>query len=1029
MKSLTKYLGGIGSPIVPPNPEPAGEYTLTNAAFTSAGIFKASDVAPKTLLRTLWVNTYQQAGTYIAYWDGLDDNGNDIISTSDYEVQLLVHNVNAEWIVIGNTSQQTNGIGVFHSYSRIYAIATNGNNIYAGEGFNEAGDRIGFKMDRTSIQNNIPIQPTTVRHTNCTTIYVCSNATRTFWTGSDPYPQYSGGSTNAHTTSGSWAWGTEVADDTTSILSSGQSIKAGLGVIYPYAFDLVINDPTNVPTGMCCSDSYVWIAHGSINTIYCYSVSTGALLSTITGFTNPRELQYDSNRNRVYFLQSTNNVVLGNVGANGVITSGALNILNFPLNKLTLAIDNVNKVLAFVVGGAIQQVQAWNINANIPSAGALDPPLWTLGQSGGYQTVPAIQNDKFYFSDTVTNLSKPYIAFDDAANLYVGDVGTERTQVFDISRNFVTSVMFQLNLYSVSANMSDSSQLAAYFLTFDVQPDGTWSPANNYRGFVTSNFYPANNFIATAFQWWFNYGGHTYATFDDYHNIYWFDTYIFEVSSTGLRNTGIKVNENSNDSFHGYFTKDGTIRHLYPNTDLSAGTGGVWKERTITGLDGSNNPIYTSPTAIASLTNIQAGDAVENYYSSDAGQTDMVIVVKNDEITPNANYHYEGYNKAGGNKVWSMGKKTSKLGGQLLDYHGPMPTSNYFDIANFVQYAGAGAQAFNNVIANLYRGEFWSGSQTNVINLLYQNGLPFYQNMFPFTQYYANLEQSKALEFAAPIQAAGNCVSWRLYQGTHGDEANYYLIHCDESIHSGIHRWKFSGIPDIVVRTLPIVPPTFPIPLGQDILRDLTFPSVVTTTGNITRNGTESGNLIIQCGVTSFDSYHPDIYLKQETAGLNVTQYVDFVINDPVYNPAMTQWTVRGKMNFRFNSGEELTDAPTALMQVLDNNGLVISEISLGKVNEGNYVLRGNAATIVAYNDNNTSVNIISQWQDFSIVTTNVHCTINYAGYDTVVTGKMNGSANALKPTTIRFKTTDLGWQERGRRIIAGMDITYSDNG
>lgn len=1022
MKSLTKYLGGIGNPIVPPNPEPAGEYTLTQSAYTSAGIFKASDVAPKTLLRTLWVNTFQQAGTYIAYWDGLNDNGVDIISTLDYEVQLLVHNVTAEWQPIGNSSQTTHGLGVFHSYSRIYALASNGNNIYAGEGFNEAGDRIGFKMDRTSIQNNIPIQPTEIRHTNCTTIYVCANANRTFWTGSDPYPAYSAGSVNEHTTSGSWAWGTEAADDTTSVLSSGQSIKAGLGVIYPYAFDLVINAPTNVPTGMCCSDSYVWIAHGSINTIYAYNATTGVLLSTITGFTNPRELTYDSNRNRVYFLQSTNNVVLGNIGANGNLTSGSLNILNFPLNKVTLAIDNVHGVLVFIVGSTSQQVQAWNINASVPSAGALDPPLWTLGQSGGYQTTVNMQNDKFYFTDTVTNLSKPYVMFDDAANLYVGDVGNERTQIFDSSRVYSKTITFQLNLYSVSANMSDSERLFAYFMEFNVQPDGTWTQLNNYRGFITSNFYPANNFIATAFQWCWDYGGHTFATFDDYHNIYWFDTYIFEVSSAGLRNTGIKINENSNDSFHGYITKDGTIRHLYPNTDLSVGTGGVWKERTITGLDGSNNPMYTSPTAMASLTNIQAGDAVQDNYVSDAGMTDSVIVVKSDAITATANYHFEGYNKAGGNKVWSTGKRTNLASGQFLGYHGPFVTSQYFDIANFVQYAGAGAQVFDNIIANLYRGEFWSGSQTNVVNLLYQNGLPF-------IQFGTNLEQAKAFEFAAPLRAAGNCVSWRLFKGTGIDIDIYYLVHCDESIHSAIHRWKLSGIPDIVVRTLPIVPPTFPIIAGQDILRDLTYPSVVTTTGNISRNGTESDNLNIQCGVTSFDSYHPDIYLKQETAGLNVTQSVDFLINDPVYNPTMTTWTVYGKINFRFNSGEELTDDPTAMLQVLDDAGLVIAQISLAKMNESNYILRGNAATIVSYNDRNTSINIVSQWQDFSIVTTNTNCIINYAGYDAVVIGKVNGSAHALKPTKIRLKTTDLGWQERGRRIVAAMDLRYFDNG
>ena len=112
-------------------PAQVGTYTLAIDSYVSVGIYLAS--SPDTLIRTLGRIEHKTAGVHTIYWDGLDDDGNDVIATNDYIGKVFSHNISYTWELRANSSTATSGTGVFRSYSSAYAIACSGNNVYFGD--------------------------------------------------------------------------------------------------------------------------------------------------------------------------------------------------------------------------------------------------------------------------------------------------------------------------------------------------------------------------------------------------------------------------------------------------------------------------------------------------------------------------------------------------------------------------------------------------------------------------------------------------------------------------------------------------------------------------------------------------------------------------------------------------------------------------------------------------------------------------------------------------------------------------------
>jgi len=355
-----------------------GQYTLGSAAYVSGGIYRTSD---NVLLRTLFAAEYQSAGVQYIYWDGLDDKGNDVSATPAY-FKYLKNNVVDDWGTIGNSATLDHGVTTFSGYSPHVNMAIDGDNVYIGEGWNEGARKAALKVDK-SVDINAAIgilTDYTGNNTNLSTEYVCTDGTNVYWGGT-----YVG-------TDNSWVFATKVSDDTEVTFSSGTAHQEGSSRSYASVLSLVTADPTNLITGLTTDGTYLWVARGSQNEIEVYSCSTGALLTTIATFTNPRKLHYDSLQGgRVWFLNSTNTITKGIIGVNGDLTTGTLtgSVVG---DKINIAVDPLTAKLAIITGGTNQQIYLYDVTALNPVLGS--PTI--LGQTGGYQSTAISEYKHLY---------------------------------------------------------------------------------------------------------------------------------------------------------------------------------------------------------------------------------------------------------------------------------------------------------------------------------------------------------------------------------------------------------------------------------------------------------------------------------------------------------------------------------------------------------------------------------------------------------------------------------------------------------
>lgn len=1014
MRSLTRYIAGNGTPIVPPVVE--AEYTLDVDSYVSAGIYRASDAAPKTLLRTLFGPEFQSAGLQTLYWDGLDDNGNNIVATNDYEAVVQINNVVVDWSVVGNTSDQSHGPSLIHSYSRVFSMSVNGDYVYCGEGYNEAGGRAAYKLAKTNIQNKIDILKypavgsTNPNDTNLETWYTCSNTLYTFFCGIDP-----GG------TGESWVFAIKNSDNSMVQFLNGVTKKAAFGMTYNNVIGFVGGAPSNVPSGMCCNDNFLWLARGSQNAIYAYDLTidipsglpSGALASTTTGFVNAQELTYNTQWNTVWTFVSNfvpNGIFHCSYNATtGALSSNVLTISDFPSDKLTMAMDNINHVLLISVGGSSQQVWGFNVAPQYP-AGTKN--IWKIGVAGGNCSAagtPIVSDDTFLLSSSVTNLTKAYLAVDPVTgDYYIGDPGNNRTQRFDNSRVFVDSVLFMGSLYSISSNMTDPNRVYGYFLEFD---STTKELTRNYRDwltadYVSSEFYDVFKYCYTAPN------GRTYATIPNYGLAFWPTIEIVELTNTGITYTGVYIN--LTDFFTGYLTDEFVIRESTSAGSYAVGATIVFKERVVT-YSGGGLPIIGSSSNIFTSSPIVAGDAAEGTFGAGNGITitTPVAVVVNRDVTATCNYHLEAYNPSTGDIVWRTFRKTTRrnsTAGSFNGYRGVFPDPRYYDIGNDVANTIAYAQVCEDTVATLYYGEFWGGSQTNYINLYSDIGLPIVQMGI-------DLPRAKAIE-ESYIGAAGNALSWKIVK----EGIYYYVYHGDESIRSAISKWRIAGIPDIQKITVAITPPTTAPTTGTYLMGDLTLNTVIATGGIITRSGAETADCKMQSGATSYDKYYPEasLYLKESLT--TQTKYLDFAITP---SGSAISWVINGQINFRNFEGVENLSTPTALIQALDNTGKVIAQIGMGRGRTTNkYELTLNNVLLLNFDDANTMINTCWQWQYFALSYNGTNVTLTYGDYPPATTTLFDSGASPLNVETFRMVTSTYGWLE-GQRTIATRQVYY----
>lgn len=744
--------------ILAQNPKIPFTFNLSTGANTSAGVFKRDG----TLIKTLWNNKSYPAGTHTAYWDRTDDNGL-MITDTGYVVQVLSNNISYKWEgTVGNNSDSVTGSSKIRAFERFHSMAISGNFAYYAAGYTE-GIPSCYKFRLSSPRNKINILNSDVSNTDQEAHYVATDGNNVYWAGFDPFnPGLS------------FTYATKVSNDLEFMFSTGSSVSTTFGRTYPRAIDVYTSNTSAHPSGLAVqkTGNYLFVAHKDLNLLNVLNKTTGALIQSLS-YNAPREVCIDANDD-LWMITGNNTVQKYNVNGNGTLSSPIL-ALNGLLDPLAIAVAPNNTKILVIDGASSQQIKAFsNTSGN---------SIWTLGSAGGYINDPAVNDYKFYFSDSSTELTKPFIAFQADSSFWVGDVGNERVQHYNSNRVFINRIMSLPHSYSTVVDRNDPTRVFNEYLEFKVDysktlaPDnGSWVLVRNWRRGIKSNYFQQNMF--NIFRQMITLSnGRTYALLEKLNNGMRTPEVVELPSSGNIRYTGVMLRDFAQDIIH----TDGSLRRLVTSTNV--GDSGYWEVQPLTGFS-NNNPVWGTAVRTAYLPKITKNDPA--FYSvsfAPVTSTGINIVFCPDK--DNQGYHLGAVKNGQRKYLWKTAKSTS------TNYKGPMPKDGAFDLGNNVEYPGGHVYAIERSILWNYHGEFWKNSQTNIWNHYYDNGLMLGQ--FGITSL-----EGEATNKEAFAMGAGNVFASTIVKVG----SDYYIYHNDECNHAGVHRWKINGLNSIATQTI-----------------------------------------------------------------------------------------------------------------------------------------------------------------------------------------------------------------------------------
>lgn len=721
------------------------DYAVTSGViYDSTGTF---------LIRTLWSNVPYKAGTYSIYWDGLDDNDNPV-PFIDYQLKVSANNNSYVWEgVIGNNSTFSTGSTVHRYYGTIACMREVGLYMYYGTTFCE-GDAGQWKLLKSQPLQKIRIFQNGI--TTCNSKFNCANANFVYW-GSGSY-----------TGTGNFIIRTAIPNDTLGSFSAGVSYTDASGPMrsYPSVIDLNTLGTIGYCTGIDVQQSgsqYLFVSHGPQNVINVFLTSdgSGTQVQTIT-IANPGPI-FLENDSTLWVSQGTT-LTKYTVNSDGTITITGTQITGFT-DIVGLSIFNGDI--------AVEDGQTEGIIKHYDST-TLANTLNT-GIKNGYATSQVVQDNKFYIYDLGLGNYPTGVAHQNDGSLWVLDTGNFRYQHFNSSGNFIDNIMCMPRMYCVNVCANQNTQIFANFLEYTLdynQPLANgWILINNW-GYSVSNT-NTSPIDAVALL-----SGHRYMMLTQDPS----NTYQAELTNTGLRLISTPLPQFS---------------HMDDNGDLynyvSVNVGGditvTYNKQTFLGLDGSNNPIYSSALPIAILpVGIQGPKPLSRYFLKTL--SGKIILLDPQNVSPRANnlptFHLGAYDTNTFESLWVTCKST------FTQYSGDYITNGTSDVGNTVNQNAWGTQAVigNNIFAN-YHGEFWKQSQTGFIYHYDDNGI--LQAIFGVL----------GLERIFTEEAIYGFASNTLRTNATKVGADIYVFQNDESRHSGIHVWHISNLNSTNNQTIP----------------------------------------------------------------------------------------------------------------------------------------------------------------------------------------------------------------------------------
>lgn len=964
------------------------------AGTASAGIYKY-DGQDTILVRSLFSNIAVSSGPLTLSWDGKDDNGNTLPSAGIYSARLLTNNITTSWGVIGNTSLTSDGTS-YQGYSNLHDMCFVGSTAYVAGGFNEASPSK-FKFNTSSPQVKTNILPS-YQGTSQDTRFVATDGTLVYWAESAPFDSMK-----------SWVHATNVSDDAQHTFTNGRTIQPQAAI----QFNSVISYDSlhNYITGLAVDADYLFVARGGLNQLKVYSTATGAIIQTLT-YTNPRGIKVDGSN--FWMITGTNTVSKYPINPNGTLGTATLT-LSGTVNPVAINTNASN--IAVVDGGTSQQVKFFNKTTGV--AGTV------VGQSGGYATDATVANDKFMFqrSDKGTE-DKGYIAFQTDGSYWVGDYGNMRNQHFSSSHTFIDNIAFLGETYAAGADVNNPTRIFANLLEFSrdySKPlqgnNGSWALVKSWtKGLPTS-------YISEI-------GGKSYLQ-----NITTLSngrTYVFVVTPANdslecvelvsggtARLTGKRLPTSLRTSMDA----SGDIYYVTSSGALSQNLNSVYYKKSLTGFDGSNNPLWGTAAIVTTITGVTSTDPVYrgdkitskeitstavriSYLSGVADLSNVSVPI------PLTGYHLGGWKN---NKwLWKAAPSTH------VNYAGDFPSDGTFDIGNQSRNnAGGPTKALDRLIVQGYQGEFWKEGQTNMYNLFYDNGLLLGQFG----------TSTKAYQFGAPTMAGNALVNTLTKVGS-----DYYLHHNDESYNGGVHEFKISNVSSVNEQIIPIAfpssytPPTLDY---TDLMSGLLFDSVVANNVNGWTRTPTTEQINPANRTTNYFTVRTSKYTYSKAKGHDVYIFsrigagLDYnVSRDLGTNTGLPSWTLACQIAI---SSQDFVGHHSAMIEALDNTGKVIARLNkfTPSYASSGFHVAGNGTDIVSNISETVMEGITNKLQNLSITATSAGITFNYAGYTPITVAPFDNTSNWQNPKTLRIRFLGGDASQARDRIIDLKDLKF----
>jgi hypothetical protein len=730
-------------------------FNLDTNSRTSAGVYNTDGV----LLRTLWNNIKYNEGTHSSMWDKRDDEGK-LVEDSLVVIKVVSNNINYSWQgIVGNNSDNVSGPTKYHNFESISSMAANGTDMYASCEYNEAMNaQLRFKIDAP----NKSLSAAPKKSYGQQTAFVATDGVTVYWAGTDPF---------SPDKSFSYVFGTNVQSEDEKSFSAGKYYKSSWNSVYNSIIDQ-LPEFHSEPTGLAVqkNGNLLFVAHGKLNRIHILNKNTGTLIKQFA-ISDCGQIATDADGN--LWVQAGKKIVKFNVNGSGDLLSSGLEISNLE-QPLAIGISADSKIIAVCDGGTSQQVKAFS---TVDGSQA-----WTLGDPGGYSSDASVTTNKFFFN-TASKIRKTFIAFEGDGSFWVGDTENFRSLKFSANRQYLRSILYMPNSRSCSVDGTNPARVTSGYLEFQIDYTKKLAPNNDSWKLVKNWSYGVSADKDGEFTRLINTttlkNGRVYSFVQSTVEK---KKEVVELPASGnIRYTGILVDETTS------LYPDGNLKWV-DNFTLNSPT--VWQTRLLTGFDGSNNPIWSAPQTLATSPAATLEDPLfrftVNWGANTAPVTSSDLLISYEGGSGNPDWASKKWHlgaiKLGSNKwMWKTAKGTSK------SYSGDYPTDGSYDLGNGVEYPGGPILVKDQNIFWNYHGEFWKQTQTNKWQHVNDDGLLL--GIFGVTG--RDIVDGKQVWDQESVPGmAGNSLT----AGIAKVGGDYFIYHCDESHHGGVHQWKISGL-------------------------------------------------------------------------------------------------------------------------------------------------------------------------------------------------------------------------------------------